>query len=136
MESIDRIIDANLNRLIEGLRVVEEIARLHLNEKEIVKNIKQIRHRIKKYVQKNYLNLMQARNVREDNGKFIDSISEFKRKNLFDIFIANIKRVEESSRVLEEILKLKSIKYSKIFKNIRFKIYEIEQKLAFLLKNK
>ena len=131
---IERIIDANLNRLNEGLRVVEEIARLYLGEKKIVEKIKNLRHKIKLYAKRNYSKLIKARDVESDKGKFINPSFEFKRKNIIDIFVANIKRVEESARVLEEILKLKSYKEAKIFKKIRFESYEIEKEMFYLLK--
>ena len=51
-----------------------------------------------------------------------------KRRNLSDIFAANIERVKESLRVLEEIFKLVNVKSSSEFCSLRFKVYEIEKK--------
>ena len=51
-----------------------------------------------------------------------------KRKGLADIFAANIERVKESLRVLEEIFKLVNIKSSSKFCVLRFKVYAIEKK--------
>ena len=45
---IYRLIDANLNRSREGLRVVEEVARLYLNDKNLSAKIKVMRHQISK----------------------------------------------------------------------------------------
>ena len=47
------------------------------------------------------------------------------------IKIANIKRAQESARVLEEILKLIDIKEAQRFKEIRYLLYEIETNISF-----
>ena len=50
-----------------------------------------------------------------------------KRAGYRDIFEANIERVKESLRVLEEFFKLVDLKRSASFKDLRFKIYDIEK---------
>ena len=54
--------------------------------------------------------------------------SEMKRRGLADIFAANMERVKESLRVLEEIFKLIDGKSSSRFCSLRFKVYAIEKK--------
>ncbi|MCK4863503.1 MAG: hypothetical protein KAS25_04355, partial [Dehalococcoidales bacterium] len=39
-----RIIDANINRIGEGLRVLEEFARLSLNDTDLTQQLKNMRH--------------------------------------------------------------------------------------------
>jgi len=56
--------------------------------------------------------------------------NELKREGPKDIFFANIQRVKESIRVLEEFSKLTNIKSSLKFKRARYKIYAIEKKAA------
>ena len=41
-----RIIDANLNRAAEGLRVLEDIARLGLNDASLSERLKTLRHEL------------------------------------------------------------------------------------------
>ena len=41
-----RIIDANLNRIGEGLRLLEDVARLILNDAALTQQLKTIRHEI------------------------------------------------------------------------------------------
>ncbi|MFA6384789.1 MAG: hypothetical protein WCY10_05405, partial [Candidatus Omnitrophota bacterium] len=41
---ISRVIDANANRLKEGLRVCEEVARFILNDGRLTRGLKEIRH--------------------------------------------------------------------------------------------
>ncbi len=126
-----RIIDANLNRLKEGLRVLEDISRYLLDNKELTLKIKTLRHK------SNYNNpssLLKIRNTNTDVLKNNSLKSEETRKNIQDIILANSKRVQESARVLEEILKLEDIKFSSTFKEIRYSTYSIEKELFFIFK--
>ena len=118
-----RTIDANFNRFKEGIRVVEDILRYEFNS-PLSKELKKLRH-IKL---PDYNEIIKKRNSTNDILK--SSIQdELKRTSLDDIIISNLKRAEESSRVLEEIYKLIDISVSENFKNIRYKLYEIEKKI-------
>lgn len=121
--SVLRIIDANLNRLREGVRVVEDICRFAFNDKQNAASLKDIRHKIRFDNEKI---LLDARDIKNDILKQ-STKSELTRQNLSQIIIANIKRAQESSRVLEEVLKTSSKEDSSIFKNIRYELYDIEK---------
>ena len=49
------------------------------------------------------------------------------RCDINSIIIANFKRAQESSRVLEELFKLQDINYSENFKHIRYELYSLEK---------
>ncbi|MDD2639586.1 MAG: thiamine-phosphate pyrophosphorylase [Sulfurimonadaceae bacterium] len=121
-----RLIDANLNRLREGIRVVEDIFRYIYNNKEIASRLKALRHKARIDL---YNELLQSRDIRNDVLKKSTS-SEQSREDLNAILIANFKRAQESSRVLEEFTKLHDAKTSEIFKAIRYELYDIEINLA------
>lgn len=130
MHRLPRLIDANLNRTREGLRVCEDIIRFILNDKELSAYFKSLRHKITKIAKALYSKktvLLESRNVRKDVGKKT-SAREVRRKNIADVFRANIERVKESLRVLEEMSKLLDKKTSQEFKKIRFRVYELEKK--------
>lgn len=59
--------------------------------------------------------------------------SELRRGGFKDIFFANIQRVKESVRVLEEFAKLGCRKASGNFKNIRYELYQLEKKATLKL---
>ncbi|MCF6339781.1 MAG: thiamine-phosphate pyrophosphorylase [Sulfurimonas sp.] len=121
-----RVIDANLNRLKEGIRVVEDIIRYRYNNQEISLKLKLIRHKIN--IQETE-NLLKSRDV--NNDVLASTIeSEFYRINISSIIIANFKRAQESSRVLEEIYKLHSEKDSENFKQIRYELYSLEKEIV------
>ena len=46
-DSTLRILDANLNRLREGIRVIEDILRYGFNHKDFALQLKNLRHRCK-----------------------------------------------------------------------------------------
>lgn len=126
-----RLIDANLNRLREGIRVVEDIFRYVDNNKEVATKLKNLRHLART---ENYYKLLETRDVKNDVLR--ESIkSEQNRDNLNSILIANFKRAQESARVLEEFTKLTSIKDSENFKYIRYELYNLEIVLTKITSN-
>jgi hypothetical protein len=126
--NIHRIIDANLNRVKEGLRVCEEITRFILNNQKFTAQLKKCRHEIDGLSGKIYpaSRLISERKVNSDVGRR-NSVGELKRCDCRDIFWANIQRVKESLRVLEEFSKLVDIQAALRFKQLRYKVYEIEK---------
>jgi len=128
-DKILRTIDANTNRLTEGLRVCEDIARFILLDKVKTRKFKSLRHEA-----------FSALSDFGSDGKILASFrdpgrdigrqtikNEKKRNGVADIFKANIKRAEESARVLEEFSKLANTQISGRFKNMRFKLYSLEK---------
>lgn len=126
--NIGRIIDANLNRVKEGLRVCEEVARFILDNRKFTAEFKEIRHKIDSLGGKIYppAKLFSQRRAQADVGRF-NSRGELARSNCKDIFLANIQRVKESLRVLEEFSKLVDSRAALGFKQLRYKVYEIEK---------
>ena len=126
-----RIIDANLNRSREGLRVCEDIARFALDSKALTGELKRVRHSISDIAiaaARELKALAVSRNSEGDILRRSRFESEMKRQGLADIFAANIERVKESLRVMEEIFKLIDNKSSSKFCVLRFKVYAIEKK--------
>jgi thiamine-phosphate pyrophosphorylase len=127
-----RVIDANINRAKEGLRVCEEITRFILDSKSLTDDLKKIRHGIDPLAAAFRKNpeLLSQRNSLKDVGLKIYSRAELKRKDFADVFNANIQRVKESVRVLEEFSKLDDVKIALGWRKIRYDIYDFEKKVA------
>lgn len=126
---INRILDANINRAKEGLRVCEEITRFIIEDRGLSEEFKSMRHKIDLAAKglPAAKVLIQERDSLKDAGKDIHA-GESKRKNIPDVFFANIQRVKESLRALEEFSKLKNRNCALKFKRIRYYIYEVEKK--------
>ncbi|QOP46762.1 thiamine-phosphate pyrophosphorylase [Sulfurimonas paralvinellae] len=119
------MIDANLNRLKEGIRVVEDIMRYRDNNKELSKKLKSLRHQARITETKELLkNRDSINDVLRSSTK-----SEQTRSDIQSILSANFKRAEESARVLEEIFKLEDIERSENFKTIRYELYNLEKEI-------
>ncbi|AXH10983.1 thiamine-phosphate pyrophosphorylase [Malaciobacter halophilus] len=126
-----RLIDANLNRLREGIRVIEDIFRYIYNDKKNASRLKQLRHKARIDLNDD---LLSSRDIRNDVLKKSIS-SEQNREDLYSILIANFKRAQESARVLEEFTKLISVKDSENFKYIRYELYDLEIVLTNITSN-
>jgi len=125
-----RIIDANLNRIGEGLRVLEDIARLLLDDADLSQQLKDMRHEMVKVDLSLEQQFLQARNSEGDVGIYLEASNQKKYKELSTTVVANARRVQEAMRVLEELAKnpgapLESDK----FKRARFALYTIEKEL-------
>ncbi|MBU1216679.1 thiamine-phosphate pyrophosphorylase [bacterium] len=120
-----RVIDANLNRLKEGIRVVEDIMRYRDNNKTHSTALKQLRHKAR---------IDETQELLKNRDSIHDVLrptiqSELSRTDIVSILSANFKRAEESSRVLEELFKLYNAEYSENFKQIRYELYNLEKEI-------
>jgi hypothetical protein len=131
-KNIYRILDANLNRAREGIRVVEDIARLYFNDDKLLKKLKSLRHRITKIAQESFDSdmLLLSRDSQGDVGAKGMGKSERKREDLKSIILANLRRSEEALRVLEEFGKLIRKESAEEYKKLRFKIYSLEKQMG------
>jgi len=121
--SLYRVIDANLNRLKEGVRVIEDIARYINNDKDLASKLKEIRHQSRI---DDIQNLLSSRDSINDVLR-PTVVSEMNRDTLESIIIANYKRAQESSRVLEELYKIVDPALSENFKSLRYALYQLEK---------
>lgn len=139
-----RIIDANLNRSREGLRVLEDYARFVRNDGTLSARLKDLRHDL---VASEVLlphrladesssgasrsdHLLMHRDTAHDVGTQLSTIAENVRTDMSDVVIANSRRVQESLRSLEEFGKLVSPQFAAAVKQIRYRSYTLQQELA------
>ncbi|MDD5617753.1 MAG: thiamine-phosphate pyrophosphorylase [Candidatus Omnitrophica bacterium] len=123
-----RIVDANINRAKEGLRVCEDIIRFITDDKKATSELKDIRHKVSKIIKESKIKeteIIKHRQSQSDVGKAI-RIKNIK-KAAFDIFLANSQRVKEAIRVLEELFSILDENSSRKFQNLRFKFYNAEK---------
>lgn len=123
-----RIIDVNLNRTSEGLRILEEISRFVLNNCDFSSFLKETRHKICQIQEADYQNLLTTRDSLNDIGLKIQNPDS--RVDIETIFKANVKRIQQSLRVLEEY----DINNSSIYEKLRYQVYDFEKKMWSVLK--
>ena len=103
-----RMIDANLNRSSEGLRVLEDVARFFLNNAELSQRLRTLRHGLARETKSLSVGLLSQRDSEHDVGRPYSIPPEERELNmkttspqgLLDLVTANAKRVEESLRVV------------------------------------
>jgi thiamine-phosphate pyrophosphorylase len=130
IDSCLRILDAAGNRVREGFRVVDDYCRFILNSAVLCSITKKLRHDFNEALQWIPATLLiSQRNVEEDIGTTIHTNQELTRLNDQDVFKANIKRVQESLRSLEEFGKLESPDFAVAIGEIRYRSYDLEQRI-------
>ena len=120
---IARLIDANLNRLKEGIRVIEDINRYIFDDQTLTASLKSLRHRLQRLYSQDRLIY---RDIENDVQKE-STASELQRDTLDSLVTANFSRAQEAARVLEETFKLTDPEKSEICKTIRYDLYGIEK---------
>lgn len=131
--NIKRITDANLNRAAEASRILEEIARFLLDDKNLSEKIKRIRHEISNLQEKDYDNYLSARDTINDVGVDIKNTTE--RTNLETIFKANIKRLQQALRTLAEYY-IENSEGRNLLEKFRYESYTLEKIMWNKLKEK
>ena len=131
------MIDANLNRSSEGLRVLEDVARFLLNDAKLSQRLRTLRHALARQTKSLSVGLLSGRDAEHDVGRprsrDRESIAEASSlQGLLDLVAANAKRVEEALRVIGELAKLpemNSLLNSAGFEQTRFALYALERDL-------
>ncbi|MCP4590520.1 MAG: thiamine phosphate synthase [bacterium] len=131
VDPTDRILDANLNRAREALRVLEDYARLGLDDAALSGAAKTLRHRLASALQEAGLTeLICARDISGDVGCGLIGDGEYDRRSLADVVTASGKRLTEALRVIEETGKTKSPAFGAAVEQIRYSAYDLERRLA------
>ncbi len=135
--ALARILDASANRCREGLRVIEDFVRFHLDDAVLQRELKQVRHLLTTSLR--YLGQekwVPSRDSLRDVGPLGTLATERSRESLIDVIRANLKRVEESLRSLEEYGKLIDSEVALRLSECRYRVYTVEKVMESLLYNR
>ncbi len=121
--SVAQLIDANLDRSREGLRVIEDWCRFSLKRQDLVVTIKDCRQKLGRHHHKTYKN---ARSTITDEGLGLKHPFQDNRKSPEQIIEANSARVQEALRVLEEFARTTDPALAKDAAEIRYLLYDLE----------
>ena len=130
--SIPALLDANLNRCREGLRVLDDYCRFIIRCGQLTEQVKELRHGLvatERLLHHTLPDLISYRDVNADAGTQITTTSELDRSGLTDLVSANSRRIQESLRSLEEYGKLYSEQFCTAIKAIRYESYSLHQKI-------
>jgi thiamine-phosphate pyrophosphorylase len=127
-----RIVDANLNRALEGLRVLEDIARFALGDAGTTERCKAARHELASAVRGLGLPpglLESARDTPGDVGTGLTVAGERSRVDLGSVARAACGRAAEATRSIEEIAKVLGSGGDE-FERVRYRIYDLGRAVA------
>ncbi|KGG12016.1 MULTISPECIES: thiamine phosphate synthase [Prochlorococcus] len=120
---VAQLIDANLDRAREGLRVIEDWCRYVLQNQALVITIKDFRQQLG-LAHKNIYK--RARSTVADQGLGLTHSAQQSRTKPIQVVIANCARVQEALRVVEEFSRHTDSQLSIIASQIRYKVYDLE----------
>ncbi len=130
IKGAERILDANLNRAREGLRVGEELARFVLGNAPLQRDFKTLRHDLTAAERSAGGEAwVRARDAQGDPGAAARPQRPAPRGALTDLARANLRRSEEALRVPEELSALSDPAAARRFQRLRFRTYALEQAL-------
>ena len=140
-----RIIDANVNRAREALRVMEEYARFVLGDASLTLAIKEMRHAFAatvKILEGTMFkiegedaathargSLIGARDIMGDVGRSTATSTEYERGDPSDVAFAAAKRLGEALRAIEEYGKTIDSNFARAVEQSRYRGYELERRL-------
>jgi thiamine-phosphate pyrophosphorylase len=120
----DAVVDANVNRVSEGLRVVEEYVRFVRSNVGLTQRLSVLRKRLNGLFSQT-VECLRARSTEKDvRSKEVP----LQRQSIEDVLVANFKRVEEGLRVLEEYTG--SVECNAM----RYDVYDLESEIILLAK--
>ena len=119
VKTIYRILYANLDRSREGLRVIEEWCRFGLENPSLAAQCKQLRQELGAWHKDEY---RLARNTLTDVGTSLTHAQEEQRQDINAVLSANLARVQEALRVLEEYSKIDNPDMSLAIKQMRYQV--------------
>lgn len=126
-----RTIDANFNRAVEGLRVVEDHARFVANDSFLAERCKALRHDLAtalKGLDPTGQRLL-ARDTLADVGTAISVPQEGQRSSAAELVAANWQRVAQALRVIEEFAKLLG-QSGEALESLRYQSYTLAKAMA------
>ncbi|MFN3925945.1 MAG: thiamine phosphate synthase [Pseudanabaenaceae cyanobacterium] len=118
-----RILDANLDRVREALRVIEEWCRFGQDNVQAVEILKDLRQQLASWHQPQFRS---ARNTSGDVGTGLTHPQEHQRLDITAVLLANFSRAQEGLRVLEEYSKLYDPAMARAMKQMRYRVYTLE----------
>jgi thiamine-phosphate pyrophosphorylase len=125
-----RLMDASANRAREALRVVEDYCRFVLDDRFLSGELKRLRHDLTETLNELPLTkLLEGRETLRDVGTTLATDQEQRRDSLAAVVQANLKRLQEALRSLEEYGKLRSPELGQRLEALRYRSYTLERAL-------
>jgi thiamine-phosphate pyrophosphorylase len=120
------MLDANINRATEGLRVVEDYCRFALDDQHLMRRCKQMRHDLITALHSvDTAALAAARESLTDVGAEVSTPQERDRESLLHVATASWKRVQQALRVIDECCKQVAPGAAPAVEKLRYQAYTL-----------
>ena len=131
LTAVMRVLDAEANRAAEAARVVEDYLRFALDDRHLTGCCKQLRHDLAAALSAIPApRRLAARDTQRDVGTTLTLDTEQQRTDAGQVAAANLKRLEQSLRSLEEYTKTVSPAAAAPFEQLRYAAYTLERATA------
>lgn len=127
MRWIYRILDADFNRVREALRVLEDLARFHLEDAQAAGALKEARHALDVEARPWAREFLAARDSAGDLGRERDVPVRVPRGPA-EVAAANFKRAREALRSIEELARGRFGGMARAAHRLRYALYELEKR--------
>jgi thiamine-phosphate pyrophosphorylase len=121
-----RILDANLDRAREAIRTIEEWCRFGLEDRSLCDRCKQMRQELALWHRSEF---RLARNTPDDPATSLSHANEVSRADIQSVLRANMGRLQEALRVIEEYGKIVDRDLGEAMKQMRYQVYTLESQL-------
>jgi thiamine-phosphate pyrophosphorylase len=126
-----RLIDAAANRAREGLRVIEDFVRFAWDDRNLMTELKQLRHELAAALARVPIDeLLASRDTLGDVGTAVSTTSEAVRPDVLSVVTANFKRLQEALRSIEEFGKVLDAEMAREIEQLRYRSYTLERAVA------
>jgi thiamine-phosphate pyrophosphorylase len=127
---LDRLIDANVNRAAEGLRVLGELARFVAEEYSLADAAREIRQSLHGILAGRPGWAGKAIERRDSESDVGRGFAAGRHRSLVELCRANARRAEESLRVLEESSRTTDVDLARRLAELRYGTYTLEKRLV------
>ncbi len=123
-----RVLDANLNRSRESLRILDDYCRFILNDRHLTERLKELRHALVAASERIPAGaLLAARDTPGDVGTTVSAGGEYARASAAQVAAVNFKRLQEALRSVEEYGKLFAPGFAREVEALRYLSYTLER---------
>ncbi len=129
--NVARIIDANSTRAGEALRVMEDYARFALDDAQLTRRLKQLRHDLTAALAGLPADeLLAARDTPGDTGTTISTDAELSRATAAEVCTAACQRLSQALRCLAEYAKTARPAVAQALEQLRYEAYDLQAPLT------
>jgi thiamine-phosphate pyrophosphorylase len=126
-----RMVDVNLNRSREALRVLDDYCRFVLDDRGLTEQVKRLRHSLAEASARLPQSLLlAARDTPNDVGTTVGTTREYARTTPAEVAAVNAKRLQEALRSAEEYGKVLDAGFGRAVEAIRYEAYTLERQVV------